>query len=88
MSAEQVPDEIAKLQADLHAAVQRVIADHEGTLTYLMRFVLLAEIIDSEGERALFQVAADGMKRWDTLGMLEHARATEWAAANAEAGGT
>lgn len=39
----------------------------------------------SEGARALLQVAADGMMRWDTLGLLEQARATEWAAANAEA---
>ena len=86
MTAEHVPDEIAKLRADLHAAVQQVIAGHEGAPTYLMRFVVLAEIVDSEGERALFQVTADGMKRWDTLGLLEHARAVEWAATNAEAG--
>lgn len=79
-------EQFAKLQADLHAAIQRVVAEHEGTPTYLMRFVVLAEIVDSKGERALIQVAADGMMRWDTLGMLEHARSVEWAAGNAEAG--
>lgn len=74
-----------RLQSDLHAAIQAAIADHEGAPAYLMRFVVLAEIVDSEGERGLVQVAADGMMRWDTLGLLEHARSVEWAATNAEA---
>ena len=79
-------EQFAKLQADLHAAIQHVVTDHEGAPTYLMRFVVLAEIVDSEGERALVQVAADGMMCWDTLGLLEHARSTEWAASVTEAG--
>lgn len=74
----------AKLKADMHAAVQQVIAEAEGAPTYLMRFVVLAEIVDSEGERALVQVAADGMMSWDTLGLLEHARSVECAAMRAE----
>ena len=72
-------DRFAALQADLHAAVQEVIAKHDddGPI-YLQRFVVIAEIIDRGGVRALWQVAADGMKRWDTLGLLEHARSSEW----------
>jgi hypothetical protein len=79
-------EEFSKLQANLHAAVQQAIADQEGQATYLMRFVVLAEIVDSNGERAVWQVAADGMKRWDTLGMLDHARAVEHAATAQEYG--
>lgn len=78
-------EQFAKLQADLHATLSEVINDHEGSPAYLMRFVVLAEIVDSKGERALLQVAADGMMRWDTLGLLEHARSVEWAAGSTEA---
>jgi hypothetical protein len=74
----------AALQADLHAAVSKVINDHEDGPAYLMRFVVLAEIVDAEGGRGLWQVAADGMMRWDTLGLLEHARDTECGSADPE----
>jgi hypothetical protein len=70
------------LQADLHAAISKVINDHEDGPAYLMRFVVLAEIVDADGGRGLWQVAADGMMRWDTLGLLEHARDTERASTN------
>lgn len=83
--AEDTPaGEFTKLQADLHAAVSKAISDHEQSASYLTRFVVVAEIVDSNGERALLQVAADGMMRWDTLGLLDHARSVEWAASNAE----
>ena len=66
--------------AKLQAVIQQALNEHDGQKNYLMRFVVLAEVIDPEGQRAVWQVAADGMMRWDTLGMLEHARATEHAA--------
>jgi hypothetical protein len=72
--------EFDQLQAGLHAALSKAISDHEGGATYVNRFVVLAEIVDVDGERVLVQVAADGMARWDTLGLLEHARSVEWAA--------
>lgn len=74
----------AELQASLHAAVSKAINDHEEDASYLTRFVVLAEVVDSEGDRALWQVAADGMKRWDTLGLLDHARSVEYASTSAE----
>ncbi|MEV4672724.1 hypothetical protein AB0K34_13800 [Actinomadura sp. NPDC049382] len=72
-------DDFASLQSDLHGAISKAVSDHEGTATYVNRFVVLAEIVDGDGERALVQVSADGMMRWDTLGLLEHARSVEWA---------
>jgi class 3 adenylate cyclase len=75
----------AHLQADLHAAISKAVSDHEGAATYVNRFVVLAEIVEGDGERALIQVAADGMTRWDTLGLLDHARSVEWAASATEA---
>ena len=72
-------DDFARLQSDLHGAISTAVSDHEGNATYVNRFVVLAEIVDGDGERALIQVSADGMMRWDTLGLLEHARSVEWA---------
>jgi hypothetical protein len=77
-------DDFTKLQADLHAAISKVINDHEGGPAYLTRFIVLAEVVDSEGERAIHQVAADRMMRWDTLGLLDYARSVEYASTNAE----
>lgn len=78
-------DDFSELQADLHAAISKAINDHEEGAAYLTRFVVLAEIVDAEGDRVLVQVAADGMMRWDTLGLLDHARSVEYAASTAEA---
>jgi hypothetical protein len=74
-------DGFAALQADLHAALSRVINDHEDGASYLTRFVVLAEVVEDDGQRVLWTVAAEGMRRWDTLGLLEDARLREYTAA-------
>lgn len=79
-------EQIAAMQADFHAALSEVINKHEEGGAYLTRFVVLAEVVDAAGERAVWQVAADGMKAWDTLGLLDHARSVEYAGTVAEAG--
>lgn len=76
-------NEYAQLQADLHAALSSVLNDHDTDgPCYLTRFVVLAEVVDKDGARALWQVAADGMKRWDTLGLLQHALTSEYGQPN------
>jgi hypothetical protein len=70
-------EKFAELQANLHAAIQEAVRSHQQEACYLTRFVVLAEIVDAEGKRVVTQVAADGMMAWDTLGLLDLARATE-----------
>jgi hypothetical protein len=41
------------------------------------KFVVVAEIIETDGSRALVISTQDGAKPWDTLGMLQHAVARE-----------
>ncbi|MBN6054498.1 hypothetical protein JYK22_21330, partial [Nonomuraea sp. RK-328] len=71
--------DIKAIQADFHAALSEVINRHEPSKAYLTRFVVLAEVVDGEGERMVWQVAADGMRAWDTLGLLDYARSVEYA---------
>jgi len=37
------------------------------------RFVVIAEVIDAEGERAIWTDTSDGSTRWDTYGLLTYA---------------
>ncbi len=48
----------------------------------VQRFVLLAEVIDSDGERALWALTPPDARAWDTLGLIEYARLIEAAAVN------
>lgn len=63
-------------------AIGQVMGDGGEMVT---RWVALVEVIDAEGERGLWTLAADGQKAWDTLGMLDYARAVEHAAVTADA---
>lgn len=50
----------------------------------LTRWVVLAEIVDAEGERGLWTLSAPDQRAWDTLGLLDYARALEHAAQRAD----
>ncbi len=43
----------------------------------LSRFVLVAEVIEANGDRATWTMVDEDAKPWDTLGLLEHARCVE-----------
>lgn len=65
------------------ARVQQAIADGlaqavAGEGEMLVKWVAIVETMDSNGERGLWSMAAPDMKRWETLGFLETARAEEW----------
>lgn len=74
-------EQYADLRAEMHDAVATVLQRHDQA-SMLNRCVVLAEIIDIDGERVLWQIASEGVKTWDTLGMLEHARIAEQVAAH------
>lgn len=41
--------------------------------TMVLKCIVLAEVIDSEGKRALWTIAGPDVKAWDTVGILQHA---------------
>lgn len=47
----------------------------------LVRWVVCAEVIDQEGDRAVWALAPEGQKAWDSLGLLTYAVQLEQAAA-------
>lgn len=45
----------------------------------LVRWVLLAEVIDTDGERAVWNMTSEDARAWDTLGLLTYATQIEQA---------
>lgn len=45
----------------------------------VQRFVLLAEVVDADGERALWTLTAPDAKPWDTLGLMVYGQQLEQA---------
>jgi hypothetical protein len=43
------------------------------------RFVMVAEVIDTDGDRALWVQTDDDAKPWDTFGLMQYALAVEQA---------
>lgn len=67
---------------DLQETAADLIADlfhRVGELT-AGRWIILAEVITNDGDRALWQLAPPEQKAWDTLGLLEHAKLIEYTA--------
>jgi len=51
-------------------AIANAIGEHEhGMVT---KWVALVESIDADGERGLWTMTSDGVKAWDTVGLLQH----------------
>lgn len=69
MSDRQVAD-------DLGQAVAEVLSKHGQMAT---RWVVLVEVIEGDGNRGLWIEAPEDMRQWETLGLLEFARAHECA---------
>lgn len=63
---------MSPMEEDLNHAIADVIRRHEdgGLVT---RWVCLIETIDSQGTAGLWTATSDGLKAWDTVGMLGHA---------------
>lgn len=58
--------------------LERALSDSLGDLfsgqkSMVTKWVSLIEIIEEDGERALWTFTSEGLKAWDTVGLLRHA---------------
>jgi hypothetical protein len=64
-------EEQAALQDDMQTALQGVIAKRE--ISLVTKWVVLIEIVDGNGDRALWTAASKDIMSWETKGLLQHA---------------
>jgi hypothetical protein len=62
-------------QAAIATLVHRIEPD-----AVVVRFVVLAEVIGMDGELAVWMASGPDQQVWDSLGLLEYARAIQYAA--------
>jgi hypothetical protein len=61
-----------------HAAVSDLVQQIDpGSM--VTRFILIAEVIGADNDRAVWSFVAPGAKKWDTLGLLDFGRLREYA---------
>jgi predicted pyridoxine 5'-phosphate oxidase superfamily flavin-nucleotide-binding protein len=60
------------LQGELNTAIDKVMRKHAAE-AFLARYLLVAETVDTEGERGLWLSSTVGMKPWDVLGLTGYA---------------
>jgi hypothetical protein len=61
----------ADMRDALNAAIAEVVREKEHGL--VTKWVALVESIDEDGERGMWTCASDGIKRWESMGMLRYA---------------
>jgi hypothetical protein len=61
----------AAIEAALGEAISGVLAQHETSM--VLKWIALVETMDGDGDRGLWTFTGDGVKAWDTVGMLQHA---------------
>jgi hypothetical protein len=74
-------------EEDLTLAAQAAVATMVARVepdAVLVRFVVLAEIIGADSDRAVWMATGPDQRVWDTLGLLEYARAIDYAAVAAD----
>ncbi|MFD7341728.1 hypothetical protein ACFV98_38020 [Streptomyces violascens] len=62
---------MSELTFDLEEALAEVLAAHERGM--LARAVVVAEVLDPEGERSLSVLTTPGVPEWDALGLCRYA---------------
>lgn len=70
----------AALERRLDGALSDVFHQADGSV--VNRWIVLADVLGPQGERALHVRSGPQLMSWDTLGMLEFARQAEQAALN------
>lgn len=58
-----------ELEQAIDRAISAVLAEHGQMVN---RWLAMVEVVDTEGDRGMWTFTADGMKRWDALGMLQY----------------
>lgn len=77
--------DLARTEQELHEAISEVLTRH-GLM--VNRWVLVTEVMDREGERALEAFTSPDLRAWDSLGLLHFILERERGAIHAaEAGG-
>lgn len=74
---------------DLQLAALQAVADLIRAVdpgAMVQRFVALVEVIDEDGDRAVWCLTPPGAKAWDSLGLLAYAQSIEFAGQVGEQG--
>jgi hypothetical protein len=71
--------EYAEVREAVEGAISGALHATDGDM--LTRWVLLAEVIEDSGSRAVWCITPEDMKAWDTLGLLTYAQQIEQAGA-------
>lgn len=67
------PEDVRAIDGRMHAALSEMFRTHyEGS--FLTKFVVLAEVIDPDGNQSMWESHAEGMGAWELLGFLEFAK--------------
>lgn len=67
------PEEVRAIDGRMQAALSEMFRVHyEGS--FLTKFVVLAEVIDPDGNQSMWESHADGMGAWELMGFLEFAK--------------
>ncbi|GAA3834990.1 hypothetical protein GCM10022403_079700 [Streptomyces coacervatus] len=61
---------MSALTVDMEQSLAAVLAEHERGM--LARAVVIAELLDDEGERSLSVLTTPGMPEWDALGLCRY----------------
>lgn len=61
---------MSSLTEDMETALAQVLAGHERGM--LARAVVVAELLDAEGERSLSVLPTPGVPEWDALGLCRY----------------
>lgn len=82
------PDEVKRhldaAERELHDAVSQVLGRHGLMVT---KWILAAEVLDADGERALESFASPDIRAWDTIGLFGYLDARERGAIAADVAG-
>jgi hypothetical protein len=76
------PDDLVQAQDDLHQAVAEVLGRHGLMVT---KWLLAAEVIDTDGGRDMQAFTSPDLRAWDSLGLLGYMNAREQGAVGAAA---
>jgi hypothetical protein len=58
------------LERVIGEAIDVAVNQHEGG--FVTKWVALVESVDPQGERGLWTMTSEGVKAWDTVGLLQH----------------
>lgn len=64
-----------QLRTELGHAIAAVLGRHEQSMT--TKWLALVETIDDEGQRGLWTFGSEGIRAWDSIGLLAYAYEVE-----------